>query len=224
VQGQPEHHLGDGARRVRVLHVRVAGVVLAGGRSRRMGTDKALLELGGVASVVRVVGALAHLHAVVVVAAQGQRLPALHATVVRDERADTGPLHGLATGLRAAAGAGADVAVVCATDLPLLHPSVVDALLARLGDHDVLLPVVDGQEQLLAAVYRTSLAPVAAGLVSAGERRLRAVLTGVDVRRIDGAELAGDPAVAAADPHLHSLRSANTPQEWSALAVLAAGR
>ncbi|UZJ23813.1 molybdenum cofactor guanylyltransferase [Rhodococcus antarcticus] len=189
-----------------------------------MGTDKALLELDGVPSVVRVVAALAHLGRVVVVAAQHQPLPRLAATVVRDERADTGPLHGLAIGLRAAAGAGAGVAVVCATDLPLLHPAVVDALLARLGDHDVLLPVVDGHEQPLAAVYRTSLAPVAGELVSAGERRLLAVLAGVDVRRIDGAELAGDPAVAAADPHLHSLRSANTPQEWSALAGLVAGR
>ena len=189
-----------------------------------MGTDKALLELEGVASVVRVARALGHLHAVVVVAAQGQPLPELAATVVRDELADTGPLHGLALGLRAATAAGADVAVVCATDLPLLRPSVVDALLARLGDHDVLLPVVDGHEQPLLAVYRTSLAPVAEQLVAAGQRRLRAVLNGVDVRRVDVAELARDPAVAADDPHLHSFRGANTPQEWAALTGLDAER
>lgn len=189
-----------------------------------MGTDKALLELDGVPSVLRVVTALAHLHAVVVVAAQGQPLPGLAATVVRDELPDTGPLHGLALGLRAAAAAEADVAVVCATDLPLLRPSVVDALLSRLGDHDVLLPLVDGHEQPLSAVYRTALAPVADELVAAGERRLRAVLAGVDVLRIDAAELAGDPAVAADDPHLHSFRSANTPQEWAVLARLGAAR
>lgn len=204
--------------------MRAVGLVLAGGQSRRMGTDKALLELDGVPSVLRVVRALAHLHAVVVVAAQGQPLPDLAATVVRDELPDTGPLHGLALGLRAATAAGADVAVVCATDLPLLRPTVVDALLARLGDHDVLLPVLDGHEQPLSAVYRTALAPVAEQLVAAGERRLRAVLGGADVLRIDGAELSRDPAVAADDPHLHSFRSANTPQEWSALTGLGTAR
>lgn len=189
-----------------------------------MGTDKALLELDGVASIVRVVAALAHLGTVVVVAAAAQPLPPLAATIVRDELPDTGPLHGLALGLRAATAVGADVAVVCATDLPLLRPCVVDALLARLGEHDVLLPVVDGHEQPLPAVYRTRLASAAEQLVAAGERRLRAVLTGADVRRLDGAELAGDAAVRADDPHLCSFRSANTPQEWAVLTGLAAGR
>lgn len=189
-----------------------------------MGTDKALLELDGVASIVRVVAALAHLGPVIVVAAAAQPLPPLAATIVRDERPDTGPLHGLALGLRAATAAGADLAVVCATDLPLLRPCVVDALLARLGEHDVLLPVVDGHEQPLSAVYRTRLASVAEQLVAAGERRLRAVLAGADVRRLDGAELAGDAAVRADDPHLHSFRSANTPQEWAVLTGLDAGR
>lgn len=189
-----------------------------------MGTDKALLELDGVASIVRVVSALAHLGPVVVVAAAGQPLPPLTATIVRDERPDTGPLHGLALGLRAATAVGADVAVVCATDLPLLRPCVVDALLARLGEHDVLLPVVDGHEQPLSAVYRTRLASAAEQLVAAGERRLRAVLSSADVRRLDGAELAGDAAVRADDPHLYSFRSANTPQEWAVLTGLGAGR
>ena len=189
-----------------------------------MGTDKALLELDGVASVVRVVAALAHLGTVVVVAAAAQPLPLLAATIVRDERADTGPLHALALGLRAVAATGADLAVVCATDLPLLRPCVVDALLARLGEHDVLLPLVDGHEQPLSAVYRTHLASVAEQLVAAGERRLRAVLNNADVRRLDGAELAGDAAVRADDPHLHSFRSANTLQEWAVLTGLDAGR
>lgn len=204
--------------------VRVAGIVLAGGRSRRMGTDKALLELDGLPSVIRVVAALAHLGPIFVVAAAAQLLPPLAATIVRDELPDTGPLHGLALGLRAATAAGADVAVVCATDLPLLRRCVVDALLARLGEHDVLLPLVDGHEQPLSAVYRTGLAPTAEQLVAAGERRLRALLTHADVRRLDGAELAGDAAVRADDPHLHSFRSANTPQEWALLTGLDAGR
>lgn len=200
-----------------------AGIVLAGGQSRRMGTDKARLEFAGVASVVRVVGALRHLGPVIVVAADHQVLPPLDATVVADEVPDAGPLHALAVGLRAAADLGADAAMVCATDLPLLHPAVATALLARLGEHDVVLPVIAGHEQPLAAVYRTSLSPVARALVGSGEHRLRVVLAHADVLRLDEAGVLADDAVRAADPDLRSFRSANTPREWAALAALDTG-
>src|SRR5512135_208623 len=98
-----------------------AGVVLAGGRSSRMGTPKAALEWHGSTLLRRTVGILARATGgpIVVVRAAGQPLPALppDVHVVDDPRPDQGPLQGIAAGLAALAGR-ADVAFVSATDLP----------------------------------------------------------------------------------------------------------
>lgn len=193
------------------------GVVLAGGRSRRMGYDKASLRLGGETALLRVVRALGGCGPVVVVAAVDQELAACTGHVVRDELDDAGPLAALALGLRTAAELGVAAAVVCAVDTPLLHPSVAGALLRCVGTHDVALPEVDGRVQPLLAVYRTVVAPVAERLLATGQRRLQAVLADLDVRAVSAAELLSDPEVAVGDPTLGSFASANTPAEWATL-------
>src|SRR6266581_6089080 len=101
-----------------------AGIVLAGGRSSRMGTPKAALEWHGSTLLRRTAGVLARMvdGPVVVVRAPGQALPALPAQVevVEDPREGLGPLQGLAAGLAAAADR-AEIAFVCSTDMPFLH-------------------------------------------------------------------------------------------------------
>jgi molybdenum cofactor guanylyltransferase len=164
----------------------VAGVVLAGGASRRMGRDKATMEFDGSTLVERVVGALKQrCDPVFVIAAPGQPLPALPGEVLRDEIRGIGPLLATARGLRAAADAGRQWAFVAAVDMPYLSADLIDTLLSpatRLGA-DVVLPW-DGRDHYLAGVYRTALAARAAELVDAGERSMRALVDRVDTQRI----------------------------------------
>ncbi|MGF2946694.1 NTP transferase domain-containing protein, partial [Mycobacterium sp. Lab-001] len=95
--------------------VSLAGVVLAGGASQRMGRDKANLPVPGPAGlsgaptmIEHVVGVIGErCEPVFVMAAQGQPLPGLQARIVRDELRGLGPLPATARGLRAAADAGA---------------------------------------------------------------------------------------------------------------------
>src|ERR1700758_448411 len=102
-----------------------AGVVLAGGRSSRMGTPKAALEWHGSTLLRRTVGILARATGgpVVVVRAAGQDLPDLPGLVpvCDDPREGKGPVRGIAVGLAALAGQ-AEAAFVTSTDLPFLHP------------------------------------------------------------------------------------------------------
>src|SRR5258708_21618937 len=105
-----------------------AGIVLAGGRSSRMGTPKAALEWHGSTLLRRTVGIMSRVAdgPVVVVRAPGQALPALpqQVDVVDDPREGLGPVQGLAAGLAVTADR-AEVAFVCSTDLPFLHPAFV---------------------------------------------------------------------------------------------------
>ena len=198
----------------------VAGVVLAGGRSARMGSAKADLDWHGSTLLRRAVGIVGRGvdGPVVVVRAPGQRLPALPpgVEVVDDPVAGLGPLQGVAAGLRAVAGS-APVAVVCAVDLPLLHPAFLRRVARELradADLDVALPVAHGHAQPLAAAYRTALAPRVAALVREGRLRPGMLFERSRVTRLDEAALLADPVLAAVDPHLESLHNVNTPEEY----------
>ena len=199
----------------------VAGVVLAGGRSTRMGTSKAALEWHGSTLVRRVAGILARAVGgpVFVVAAPGQRLPRLpqDITVLTDPFEGRGPLQGLAVGLAAAADVAAPVAFVCSTDVPLLHPAVVRRVVDGLQDGaDVALPVVDGRRQPLLAAYRTALAGAVADWVAGGERRVTVVAERSRVNPLTARDLLAAAAVRAGDPDLSSLSNLNRPSDYRA--------
>ncbi|ORB58839.1 molybdenum cofactor guanylyltransferase [Mycobacterium persicum] len=166
----------------------LAGVVLAGGESRRMGRDKATLPLpGGTTTLVEhVVGVVGQrCDPIFVMAAPGQPLPPLPADVLRDEVRGLGPLPATGRGLRAAAAAGARLAFVCAVDMPLLTVELIDDLVRRAvqTNAEVVLPW-DGRSHYLAAVYRTELADRVDAWVAAGERRMSAFVDACDAQRI----------------------------------------
>ena len=165
----------------------LAGVVLAGGASRRMGRDKALMPhpaTPGTSMIEHTVNVLAaRCGPVFVVAAPGQVLPALAARVVRDEVGGLGPLLATGRGLHAAAAAGMPRAFVAAVDMPALSAGLIDLLCGAADIADVVMPN-DGRDHYLAAVYRTSLADQIDTLAQAGARSMRALIDSVDTSRV----------------------------------------
>ena len=178
-----------------------AGIVLAGGRSRRMGTPKAWLDWHGEPLLRRVVGLVARGAGgpVIVVRAPGQELPALPAgvRVVEDAREGRGPLQGLLAGLEAADG---EVAFAASTDVPFLHPRFVAAVCRAVDGADAAVPFVDGFRQPLAAAYRTALVPLVAELVEAGRMKTGFLFERCETRWLE--EL----------PHPESVRNVNAPR------------
>jgi molybdopterin-guanine dinucleotide biosynthesis protein A len=198
---------------------RTAGIVLAGGRSTRMGRPKAGLEWHGSTLLHRVAGLVGRAvdGPVAVVRAPGQELPSLPpgARVVEDAREGRGPLQGLAAGL-AAVGDEADLAYVSSTDVPLLHPAFVARVLAaaQREDVDVALPVAQGFRHPLAAAYRTSLLPQVEELIAADRMRPAFLFERCRVHELDEAELLRDGRLSRDDPELLSLLNVNNPDEY----------
>jgi molybdopterin-guanine dinucleotide biosynthesis protein A len=198
----------------------VAGIVLAGGRSSRMGTPKAALEWHGSTLLRRVVGVVERSvdGPVVVVRAPGQTLPELpdEIEVVQDAREGRGPLEGLAAGL-AAVRDRVPAAYASSTDVPLLHARFIHRVLAALDDDvDVVLPEVGGFRHPLAAVYRTELADVVERLIAEDRMRPAFLFEACRVRRLDADALLADPALAALDPELDSLLNLNERADYEA--------
>jgi molybdenum cofactor guanylyltransferase len=214
--GEPRIEPADGPRSELT---RTAGIVLAGGRSTRMGRPKAGLEWHGSTLLHRVAGIVGRAVSgpVVVVRAPGQELPALppEVRVVEDAREGRGPLQGLAAGLAAVA-PDAELAYVSSTDVPLLHPDFVARVLgaAQRQEVDVALPVAHGFRHPLAAAYRTSLLAEIEELIALDRMRPAFLFERARVRELGEDDLLSDRELADADPELLSVLNLNEPDDY----------
>jgi molybdenum cofactor guanylyltransferase len=143
-----------------------AGFVLAGGRSSRMGRDKALVELAGqplIAHALRILRE-ANLPASI---AGGQPALAAFAPLIEDTRRDQGPLSGICAAL---ASTKAEWAVFLPIDLPLLPASLLEYLLrhARITGNPVTIPSINGFPQTFPAVLHRSALPTLERELNAG--------------------------------------------------------
>lgn len=192
--------------------LRVAAVVLAGGKSSRFGRDKATEPFEGSTLVERaVLVARSVARDVVVVAAAEQALPAaLPARVVRDAEAFPGPLVAFARGVGALE-PDFDVVLAIAVDLPRLSGDVLGALVRACPSGGAAVPQLAGALQPLTAAYSSRALEGLRACVAGGARSMHAFLDRIPVTIVDAATLASDPQVAASDPELRSLSDADTP-------------
>jgi molybdopterin-guanine dinucleotide biosynthesis protein A len=186
------------------------GVVLAGGRSRRMGADKAALPIEGEPLLRRVVGRLRlALPAVLVVGPAELALLVPGVRVVLDSRPGMGPLAGLEA---AFAASETPRAFVVACDMPFVAPVLVRAMAdyaaAKAQDADaVVLRSGEGVEPLH-AVYSATCLPIVTELLDAGTRSLHELLVRLHVVEFPAGE------ATRLDPSGLSAFNANTPTEW----------
>ena len=190
----------------------VSGIILAGGRSSRMGVDKASLELAGVTMLQRSVDRLAPaVDMLVLVAAPGRPLPpvttGLPVEVVEDPVEGEGPLVGIAAGLEACR---STAAVVVAVDMPFVDARLVRALVERLdATHRWVVPIAHGRPQPLCSAFAVDALPVVQAHLEAGERAPMAVaadLVAYPMQPEEWREL---------DPEGRSFVNVNTPEEFA---------
>jgi molybdopterin-guanine dinucleotide biosynthesis protein A len=206
---------GVGPRAGRPMEPRVSrenvaaatAVVLAGGKSSRMGSPKALLLFDGQPLIAHIVATLRRLFdEIVVVAAPGQTLPSMAVTLVHDDVAHQGPVGGMYYGLRAASH---DVSFVAACDSAFLSPALISHLLTQVDEHDVAVPRWQGRLQPLHAVYRSSVAPMLEAQLARGELRPVTLFDRVRTRTVEEDE------IRRFDPEGASFFNMNTPDDYA---------
>jgi molybdopterin-guanine dinucleotide biosynthesis protein A len=192
----------------------VTGVILAGGASRRMKRNKALLNLGARLMIEVIAGRLRALAAEVIIAANDtQRYAPFADRCVADIFADVGTLGGIHSGLQAAAN---DLAIVVGCDMPFLDPNILAWFVKAAEGVDAVVLKQGKWLEPLHAVYRTSCLPAIESAIRAGQRQAFCFYPQVRVRYVTPAEIAH------LDPNLRSFCNVNTPEEWQAIAALSA--
>lgn len=188
---------------------RVGAIVLAGGRSSRFGRDKLAEPIDGRPMLDLTIDAVRAIASDIVIAAGPESTPSVPGgvEVTHDEIPFQGPLTGLAAGLRSLDPALERVIVV-GGDMPTLVPTVLRRLLRDLDTHEAAVLADDaGPRPLPMAVRRSVAAPAVDRLVAVGERRLRALLTELDVSVVPPSAWGAD------DPDAATLRDVDTPAD-----------
>ena len=181
-------------------------VVLAGGKSSRMGRPKSLLLFDGQPLIVHIVRALKHMFAeTVVVAAPGQELPDLPVTLVRDEVAYQGPVGGIYYGLKAANG---KFCFVTSCDVAFLNHALISHFTSQISSYDVVVPFWEDRFQPLHAVYRTSVLPLLKEQLDREELRPIFLFDKVRTRKV------GEDEIKIFDPDGLSFLNMNTPDDY----------
>jgi molybdopterin-guanine dinucleotide biosynthesis protein A len=182
----------------------VSAAIMAGGKSKRMGQDKAWIELDGEPLIKRVADVLAEIADEVLIVANDPKYERLGLRVVRDRWPDGGALGGIATGVGAATH---DSVLVAACDMPFLSADMWRLLLGHAGEADVVIPKVAGEFETLHALYAKACVPHMARAIAENRLRVISFFDAVTVKAIE------EPELRAVDPTLRAFTNVNTPEE-----------
>lgn len=185
----------------------MGAILLAGGKSVRMGEDKALLSFEGMTLLEH--GATRLLpggEEVVVVTDMPDRYSLPGVKMIADAMPHSGPVGGIVTGL-GALGEGWHFVLAC--DMPFVRREVLDLLGdAATPEWDAVVPEIGGEAEPLCALYRHTALPKLRHYLEAGRRSARGALEALNVCFI------GEEALRRADPDLISFTNINTPEDW----------
>ena len=181
--------------------------IIAGGKSRRMGQDKAFLQLGGKSLLSRVIAASAHLHLAetIIIADQRDAYAAFGLPVYPDIMPDKGSLGGIYTALHHA---NTEYTLTLACDMPFVNPDLLRYMRSLIdGETDIIAPRVNGYPQALHAIYRATCAEPIRQQLQQNRLKIIRFYDQMRLRFIDEAEYAPY------DPHGRSFENLNTPED-----------
>ena len=184
----------------------MTAIILAGGKSRRMGSNKAFLKYGDTTFIEHQVMMLRKIFDEIILSANDENAYAgLKLAIVSDVIPEKGPLSGIYAGL---SHARSSHAFVIACDMPFINEKLILYLKSQINGYDVVVPQTSrGLEPMHAFYSRNCIQPMHRCLE---EGRLRIVdfFSEVKVKVVDEKEFAG------LDASLQSLINLNTPDEY----------
>ena len=189
------------------LFSNITGVILVGGKSRRMGQDKALLDIAGQPLVGRIIEVMQQCFPHLLLAGdRPERFARYHLPVVPDSYPGSS-LGGLYTGLHAAK---TDCIFVTSCDIPFPNPELIRLICAEAEGYDAIVPATESGLEPLFALYRKSCLAAMQTALEAGNFRITAVLQQLQIKTIAPEQLGQ------IDITGRALLNINTPDEYAA--------
>lgn len=182
------------------------GIILAGGENRRMGTDKAFLEIDGRPMIDHILAVFSKLfEKTIVVTNTPDRYRDYDVEVTSDALDIRGPLTGIYSGLLKST---EEYNFVAACDMPFLNPRLISYMGDIAAGQDAVVPQFNGFLEPLHAIYRRGILPVIETQIRRQDRQIRGLFDHIQVRYVTEDE------IVRFDPLKRSFRNLNTPKEY----------
>ena len=187
----------------------MTGIILVGGKSRRMGQDKAFMSVGGKQVFQRILDVFKTLFdEIMIVTNKEGRFSGYGYPEIVDLIPDSGPMGGIYTGLSYAK---SDNIFVASCDLPFIHPSPVKTIITEASDYDIVVPEIGGRLHPLHAAYSKRCMPLILKRLESKEFNITRFINEpheLSVKKIQMSELAQE------ETWEKSVYNMNTPEEW----------
>src|SRR5699024_6470535 len=162
--------------------MRICGVILSGGKSSRMGTTKAFLELDGKPAITHIADELKKTSQhVMVITNEPADYQFLGLELYRDRYTNMGPLAGIETAIYHI---DADVYIFSACDMPYIHPDVYQYLMRSLNYDDAHIPIYTDRMHPLSGIYTKNVLPQIQILLDNDQRKIRALFDHITVNYV----------------------------------------
>lgn len=184
----------------------LTGAILAGGQSRRMGRDKACVEIAGRSMLERVIDRLRPLFGSLMIIGGGSDLCAPRdVPVYPDLRPGMGSLGGIYTAI---VKSPTEQVFCVACDMPFIRKEVVEHMIRQSGKgYDAVVPRINGELEPLCALYSKNIRGAVERDLDNGVRRIKTTLSSLRVRVVEEHELVP------MDPELNTFFNINTPED-----------
>lgn len=163
-------------------HQNITGIILAGGKSTRIGTDKAFIKLNGITFIEHITKSISPFVNEIIIVSDNAAYDKLGYKRVEDLIKDSGPLAGLYTGLHYSKTA---YNLVLSCDVPLLNDRVLNTLIDGIDGTSEVIQLKSLDRTIpLVAIYKKECVTKCLELLNKGERRLRAFVNQLNTKTI----------------------------------------
>ena len=164
----------------------VSGFVFAGGKSRRMGTDKALLEIDQQPILLRMIKLIEPFCESVAISGQNDDYSVFNVKMVPDEFSGIGPISGIYSCLKHSSN---DWNLIISVDVPFVNREFIRLLISKANDSDCVIPKHDSGIEPLIALYHKSALKVVDEMIQSGEYKLMNLIGKLNSSYLDCTEL-----------------------------------
>lgn len=156
----------------------LTGILVCGGKSTRMGTDKKLLKIGNQLLIDRLLLFLKETCSEILISNNDDKLDSLNYPVIRDQVADIGPMGGVYSCLNYSS---SNLNFVLACDMPLVTGKLLRKMLSLAHNHQAVIPVYNNRPHPLYGLYNKSIAPLMKQQIDKENYSLQKLLKQIDV-------------------------------------------
>jgi molybdopterin-guanine dinucleotide biosynthesis protein A len=160
----------------------VTAIILAGGKSARMGEDKGLMLFEGKAMIEHIIKTVKPLVQEIIIIANNKEYDQFGYPVFEDIIKEKGPLAGILTGLQQST---SDHNLVLSCDTPFVNKELLKLVLTHLNNYDVVIPEKENRTHQLIGAYNKACARVINAAISKNELKIRLAIEELNVKIVD---------------------------------------